>query len=55
MFGDDRDKIEIDVERALETITVEDLLADNDLTIVQALAILVDEGFIVLPDIKALL
>lgn len=53
MFRDSRDDLVVDVERALEVLTVEDILADNDLTIAEALAILIDEGFIVLPETKA--
>lgn len=54
MFGDDRDKIKEEVEAVLEVMSAEDILIDNDMDIAQALTILIDEGYIVLPELKAL-
>lgn len=54
MFGDELDKIKEEVEAALEVMTLEDILVDNDMDIVHLLALLIDEGFIVLPEAKAL-
>jgi hypothetical protein len=43
-----------DIERILETYSLEVLLELNDLTIVDACEFLLEEGFIELPNIKPL-
>jgi thiazole synthase ThiGH ThiG subunit len=53
MFGDERDKIKEEVEAVLEVMSADDILLDNDMDMAQALAILIDEGYIVLPEAKA--
>lgn len=54
MFGDDRDSIKEEVEAVLEVMSAEEILLDNDMDMAQALTILIDEGYIVLPETKAL-
>jgi thiazole synthase ThiGH ThiG subunit len=54
MFGDDRDSIKEEVEAVLEVMSAEEILLDNDMDMALALTILIDEGYIVLPEIKAL-
>jgi len=44
--------IETEVEKALEIYTLEEILEMNDLTIEEALVILVDNGFLELPEVK---
>lgn len=52
MFGDTEDKIKEDLDNALQTYTVEDILEHNDLTIEDALFLLLNEGYIILPETK---
>ena len=47
-------KIEKDVDLALEIYTLEDILEQNDLTVEEALVILVENGFLVLPEVKGI-
>lgn len=54
MFKDHSEQIEDDVRLALEAYTLEDILEHNDITLEEALAILIQEGFIQLPDQKPL-
>ena len=43
-----------DIEHVLEVFTFEEVLAQNDLTLEDALYFLVDEEFLELPDVKSL-
>lgn len=43
-----------EIERLLELYGLEELLENNDMTVAQALSILVEEGYIELPDYRPL-
>jgi len=53
MFKDPSDIIKEEVEAALETWDFEEILEHNDMTIEEALIILVENGFIQLPEISS--
>lgn len=46
----DTEGIKEQVAKALETYSLEDILEENDLTIEETLCLLVEHGFIVLPE-----
>jgi len=52
MFKDETEQIEEEVRQALEVYTLEDILEHNDLTIEEALTILIDQGYIELPEVR---
>lgn len=52
MFKDQTERIREDVEDTLETYSFEDILEENDLSIEDAIVILVENGFIALPGVK---
>lgn len=54
MFRDTSESIKEEVEKALETYSVEEILEHNDLTLEEVLELLVREGFILLPEVKSL-
>lgn len=52
MFGDEDEDLLEEVVWALGTYTVDDILEHNDMTIEDALTILLREGFITLPETR---
>jgi hypothetical protein len=52
MFKDETEEIEQDVLSALEVHTLEEILEHNDLTLEEALAILIREGYLQLPEVR---
>lgn len=52
MFGDV--DIKKEVENALETYSIEEILEHNDLTIEDALVLLIKDGWLILPETQPL-
>lgn len=50
MFGDPKEELIEEVEKTLLVYPLEDILLDNDLTIEEALVLLIQDGHIVLPE-----
>lgn len=53
MFKDVSEKILEEVESALETYSFEDILELNDLTVEEALTILIENGYVELPEVRS--
>lgn len=52
LFKDQMDDLEEEIDAYLEAYTLDDILEDNDTTITKMLAILIAEGYLILPDAK---
>jgi len=52
MFTDDTEQIIDEIKSLLEIYTLDDILEHNDITLEEALAILVEEGKIVIPEVR---
>lgn len=52
MFRDESERIKEDVEDALETYSFEEILDHNDVTLEEVLTMLVENGYLTLPEIR---
>jgi hypothetical protein len=52
VFRDGFDELVEQIEKLLDTYTLEDILEDGGLTIAEALALLVTDGYLALPETK---
>lgn len=52
MFGDNEKTTREDLEHALDAYSVEEILEHNDMTLEDVLFILLNDGYIILPEIN---